>query len=66
MMLHVSDICKNLIFESILNKKGFRMIFEYDKFVLIKSGVYVGKSYLIDGIFKVNVALWTKSRVSVP
>jgi len=42
-VLHVPDIRKNLISGSILSKKGFRMVFELDKFVLTKGGMYVGK-----------------------
>ena len=37
-VLHVSDIRKKLISGSILSKKGFRMVFESDKFVLTKGG----------------------------
>ena len=37
-VLHVSDICKNLISGSIRSKKGFRMVFESDKFVLLRVG----------------------------
>ena len=37
-VLHVPDIRKNLISGSILSKKDFRMIFESDKFVLIRVG----------------------------
>ena len=51
-VLHVPDIRKNLIFGSILSKKGFRMIFESDKFVLTKGGIYVGKGYLVDDFLK--------------
>ena len=51
----------NLISESILSKKSFRMVFKSDKFVLTKGGVYVGKCYLIDGLFKANVAVVKKS-----
>jgi len=50
-MLHVPDIYKNLISGSILSKNGFRMVFESDKFVLTKGWMYVGKSYLVDGLF---------------
>ena len=35
-VLHVPDIRKNLISRSILSKKGFRMVFKSDKFVLTK------------------------------
>ena len=34
-VLHVPDIRKNLISGLILSKKGFRMVFESDKFVLV-------------------------------
>ena len=49
-----------MISESILNKKGFRIVFESDNFVLTKSEMYVGKSYLVDCLFKVNVAVVDK------
>ena len=39
------------------------MVFESDKFVLTKGGMYVGKSYLVDGLFKANVAVVDKKSV---
>ena len=54
-VLHVPDIRKNLVYGLLLNKNGFRLIFESDKFVLTKSGMYVGKGYLSEGLFKMNV-----------
>ena len=39
------------------------MIFESDKFVITKGGVYVGKCYLVDGLFKVNVTVVDKKSV---
>ena len=36
------------------------MIFESDKFVLTKGGVYMSKGYLVDGLFKANVAVVDK------
>ena len=62
-VLHVPDICKNLISESILSKKGFRIIFESDKFILTKDEMYVGNSYLVDGLFTANVAVVDKKSV---
>jgi len=64
-VLHVLDIRKNLISGLILSKKSFRMIFESNKFVLTKGGVYVGNGYLIDGLFKTNCC-GQKVHVSVP
>lgn len=31
------------------------MVFESDKVILSKSGMYVGKGYVSDGLFKLNV-----------
>ena len=54
-VLHVPKIRKNLVFGSLLSKKGFRLVFKSDKFVLTKSGIYVGKGYMSNGLFKMNV-----------
>ena len=35
-MLHVPEICKNLMYRFMLSKKGFKLVFESDKFVLTK------------------------------
>ena len=43
------------MFGSLLSKKGFKLVFESDKFVLTKSGIYVGKGYKSNGLFKMNV-----------
>ena len=59
-MLYVPDIRKNMISGAILSKKEFRMIFESDKFVLTEGEMYVGKGYLVDGLFKANVAVVDK------
>lgn len=56
-VLHVPDIRKNLISGSVLSKKGFKMVFESDKMVLSKAGIYIGRGYLCDGLFKANVAV---------
>ena len=39
------------------------MVFESDKFVLTKNGMQVGKGYLVDGLFKDNVAVVDKKSV---
>ena len=53
-VLHVLEITKNLISDPILRNKGFKLIFEYDKFVLTNGGVYAGKGYLSDRLLKVS------------
>jgi len=59
-VLHVTDIRENLISGSILSKKGFRMVFESNKFVLINGGVFAGKGYLVDGLLKANITVVDK------
>ena len=39
------------------------MILESDKFVLTNSEMYVGKGYLVDGLFKANIAVVDKKSV---
>ncbi|KAH9671079.1 hypothetical protein KPL70_017207 [Citrus sinensis] len=51
----IEEIRKNLVSGSLLNKHGFRMVFELDMVVLSKNGMYVGKGYVNDGLFKLNV-----------
>ena len=54
-VLHVPAITKNLISGPTLSNKGFEMVFESDKFVITKGGVYVGKGYLHGRLFKLSV-----------
>ena len=54
-MLHVPEIRKNLISGLLFNKHGFKMVFEADKVVVSKSGMFVGKGYVSNGLFKLNV-----------
>ena len=48
-VLYVPEIRKNLVSGSLLNKHGFRMVFESDKVILSKSGMFVGKGYVCNG-----------------
>ena len=54
-VLHILDIRKNLVYGSLLRKNGFRLVFESDKFVLTKRGMHVGKGYMSDCLFKLNI-----------
>ena len=54
-VLHVPDIRKNLVSGSLLSKNDFQLVFESDKFLLTKNGMLVGKGYLSNGLFKMNV-----------
>lgn len=54
-VLFVPKISKNLMSGSLLSKHDFRMVFESDKVIQTKSGSYVGKGYMTNGLFKMNV-----------
>ena len=56
-VLHVSNILRNIMFGLLLSKNEFKIIFEFNKFVFIKNGVHVGKRYLANGLFKMNVMI---------
>jgi hypothetical protein len=54
-VLHVPDIRKNLVSGSLLSKNSFQLVFESNKFLLTKNGMLLGKGYLSDELFKMNV-----------
>ena len=56
-VLHVPEIQKNLKSGSLLSKKGFKLVFVSDNFILTKNGMYVGKGYMSNGLFKMNVMI---------
>ena len=62
-VLYIPEICKNLVFGSLLNNHG-QMVFESDKFFLSKRGMYVRKGYMSDGMWKLNVMTIIKSNMN--
>lgn len=52
---HVPEVRKNLVSGSLLDKHGFRLVFEANKFVLSRNGTFVGKGYVCEGMYKLNV-----------
>ena len=54
-VLYVPEIRKNLVSRSLLSKKGFKLVFVSENFILTKNGMYVGKGYMSNGLFKMNV-----------
>lgn len=54
-VLHVPDIRKNLVSASLLCKKGFKTVLDSDKLILFKNGLFVGKGYSCNGMFKLSV-----------
>ena len=51
---HVPEIRKNLVSVSLLNMHGFKLVFDGDKFILSKGGVFVGKGYVYEGMYKLR------------
>ena len=54
-VLHVPDVVKNLVSADILNKKGLKAVLEANKVILSKNGVFVGKGYSCNGMFKLSI-----------
>jgi len=50
-VLHVPPIRVNLISVALLSKVGVKVSFEYDKIVMTKTNVFVGKGYCDQGLF---------------
>jgi hypothetical protein len=58
--LFVPDIRKNLVSGWLLNKFGFRIVIESDKVVMTKSGMFVGKGYAQNAMFKLSTMVINK------
>ena len=54
-VLHVLDIRWNMVLVSLLGKIGVRILFDFDKIVLTRNDVFVGKYYCNQGLFMLNV-----------
>jgi len=53
-VLYVPSLRRNLIFGSLLNRAGLKLVFEADKVVITKNGELVGKGYQADDLFVLN------------
>ena len=60
-VLYVPEIRKSLVSGSLLNNHGFQLVFESNKFIFSKSGMYVGKGYMSDDMWKLNLMTIIKS-----
>jgi len=54
-VMHTPKIRKNLVSGFLLNKAGFEQIIASDMYSITKEGVFVGKGYATDGMFKLNI-----------
>ena len=64
-VLHVLDMRKNLVSRSLLSKNGFKLVFVVDKFLLTKHDMDIGKAYLTDGLFKMNVMTIVPNAIAI-
>ena len=62
-VLYVPEIRTNLVSSSLLNNNGFWIVFESNNFVFSKSGMYVRKGHMSDGMWKLNVMTIIKSNM---
>ena len=53
---HVPAIKKNLVSGSLLCREGFKLVFESNKVVVTKYGLFVGKGYECEGLFRFSLA----------
>ena len=53
-ILYVPSLHKNLVFGGLLNKAGLKIVFEADKMIITKNGDFLGKGYLVNGLFVLN------------
>ena len=54
-VFHVPNIKKNLISANLLCKSDVKAVLELDKLILSKNGIFVGKGYAIDDMYKLSI-----------
>ena len=53
---HVPNIRANLVSIALLGKVGVKMSFEYDKIVMKKNNIFVGKGFCNQGLFVLSIS----------
>ncbi|GAA0153753.1 hypothetical protein LIER_37730 [Lithospermum erythrorhizon] len=56
-VFYVPSFWKNLISTNLLCKNDFKIVPEFDKVVMTRNGVFVGKRYSIDRMFKLSICI---------
>ena len=64
-ILHISTLQKNLISESSLLRAGYRIVKESNKFIISKSNIFIGKGFVYDGLFRLNVINSSGNEISI-
>ena len=52
---HVPEVRKNLVSGSCLVQQSYKVVLESNRVVITLNDVFIGKGYVIDGLFKLNV-----------
>ena len=52
---HVPEVRRNLVSGSSLVQQGYKVVMESNKVVITRNDIFVGKGYVCDGLFKLNV-----------
>lgn len=52
---HLPEMRKNLVSADLLIKNGFKCVLVSNKVVISKNEMHVGKGYLFEGFFKLNI-----------
>nr|GEX56484.1 zinc finger, CCHC-type [Tanacetum cinerariifolium] len=64
-VLYVPKLRKNLLFGPMLNKCGYKQVYESDKYILLKSGMFEGFGYYNNGIIHETTTLYTPQQNGV-
>ena len=54
-VFHVLEIKKNLVSTNLLCKSGLKAVLESDKLILSNNGIFVGKGYVTDDMYKLSI-----------
>ena len=54
-IFHVPDIKKNLVSANLLYKSGVKVVLESNKLIFSKNGIFVGKGYATDSMYKLSI-----------
>ena len=63
-VLYVPTLRRNLISESSLLRAGYKIVKESNKFVISKSNIFIGKCFVCDGLFRLNVINSSDNEIS--
>ncbi|KAL0411696.1 UNVERIFIED_CONTAM: hypothetical protein Slati_3759300 [Sesamum latifolium] len=61
---HVPNVKRNIISGSVIVREGYELAFKFNKVVIQQFGIFIGKGYLDDGLFKVRVENNNKNKIS--